>query len=354
MPKKRSISRKDWAAGTLRENFTAAESSWQEGELFFRGRVVEVHKGFAFVSSESVKRCIELNEVWLGTVPGRFLLGRKSTRKLLAVGDLVLCEKQLQREGDLPSCSIMRVAPRHTSLSRVDPLNSAFEHVIAANIDILVIVASFVTPPLSFALIDRYLVLATMRKIQPVIVLNKLDLLLELPEVEQHEYTDRVSYYKSLGYQMLMVQADVADFRAQQDLQELQRTLIDRISVFSGHSGVGKSSLINLFSPVIPQAVEEHGALTRSGRHVTTYASLLSLQTGGFVIDTPGIKQFSLGRIVAHELGSYFPEFEDHRSGCRYRVCLHDKEPICGVKEAVSAGDICRERYLSYLALKDG
>ena len=354
MPKKRSISRKDWAADTLRENFTAEESDWQEGELFFRGRVVEVHKGFAFVSSEHVIRSIDLNTVWLGTVPGRFLLGRKSTRKLLAVGDRVLCERQLQCEKDLPSCSIMRVAPRRTSLSRVDPFNPAFEHVIAANIDVLVIVASFVTPPLSFALIDRYLVLAAMRKIQPVIVLNKLDLLHALPEAESRGYTNRVSYYKSLGYQVLMVQADGADLRDQQDLQELQRILVDIISVFSGHSGVGKSSLINLFSPVIPQAVEEQGALTDSGRHITTYASLLSLQTGGFVIDTPGIKQFSLGRIVAHELENYFPEFKAYRGGCRYRVCLHDKEPVCGVKEAVAAGDICRERYLSYLALKDG
>ena len=342
-PARRPISRKNWAAETLREEFSVAECQWPKGDDFFCARVVEVHKGFAFVSPERQLYQIDLHDVWLGTVPRRFLLGKKSTRKLLAVGDRVCCQR-LQESEPLPRCWLVKVAPRQACLSRDDPSNSELEHVIAVNIDKLVIVSSFVTPPLSFQLIDRYLVLAALQDITPIIFLNKVDLLQEMSLAEQQRVNERIDYYRQLGYRLLVGQAN--DQSA--TLTDLPKTLATGISVFAGHSGVGKSSLINRLSPLIPQAVEQQ-RLTTGGRHVTTFASLVSLGAGGYVIDTPGIKRFLLGRVKTTELGRYFREFTD--KNCRYRSCLHEHEPQCAIKDAIAEGSIDQARYDSYLSM---
>ena len=347
MAKKRPISRKDWSAGELRENFTVPEEEWpRQTEGTFAARVVEVHKGFAFVSPEKKLHAVDLHDVWLGTIPKRFLLAKKSNRKLLAVGDRVWCEPDVHVQKDLPQCRIIRNAPRRNVLARLDPFNKALSHVIASNIDHLIITSAFTTPPLDFTLIDRYLVFAAQQDITPLLVFNKCDL---LDDTQHQAYMPRLENYRRLGYQVLVVQASVDDFRSQADLVILQKILAPGIAVFSGNSGVGKSSLVNLFSPSLPQAVAEE--LTRSGQHTTTYASLLSLQTGGYVIDTPGIKKFSLAEITPAQLGGFFVEFAAHTDKCRYRSCLHDQEPVCGVKDAVKASNICSARYASYLAL---
>lgn len=345
MSKKRPISRKDWAADELRENFVAAEAQWPQHTDAFNARVVEVHKGFAFVSPQHAST-IDLNSVWLGTIPKRFLIGKKSTRKLLAVGDQVLCMPDSNNQQELPHCRIVRAAPRRNMLARIDPLNPVRAHVIASNIDHLVVTAAFLSPPLDLVLIDRYLVFAARQNIRPLLVINKHDL---LDSSTRQQYLPHIAYYRKLGYQVLLVQANVTDFRTQPDLLTLQKILARGIAVFSGLSGVGKSSLINLFSPLIPQAVAEQ--LSRSGQHTTTYASLLSLQTGGYVIDTPGIKKFAPGEIAPAQLGNFFLEFAAYTDSCRYRSCLHDKEPICGVKTAVAAEQISNARYASYLLL---
>ncbi len=347
MSKRRPLSRKNWAADELRENFTVPEAEWpRQSESTFAARVVEVHKGFAFVSPEAKPHEIDLHDVWLGTIPKRFLLAKKSNRKLLAVGDRVWCEPDAHAQQDLPHCRILRNAPRRNVLARLDPFNKALEHVIASNIDNLVITSAFVTPPLDFTLIDRYLVFAAKQNIQPLLIFNKCDL---HDETQRQTYAPRLENYRRIGYQVLVVQATVDDFHPQDDLVALQKILAQGIAVFSGNSGVGKSSLINLFTPLIPQAVAEE--LTGSGQHTTTYASLLSLQTGGYVIDTPGIKKFAPGEIEPAQLGNFFVEFAAYTDKCRYRSCLHDKEPVCGVKDAVDTGDIYAERYASYLTL---
>ena len=300
MKRKRPISRKDWAAETLRENFSAVETDWPRANAeAFVARVVEVHKGFAFVSPEPAALAIDLHDVWLGTIPKRFLLSKKSTRKLLAVGDRVWCEPDgTQRQ--LPHCRIVRVAPRCNVLARVDPFNRALAHVIASNIDYLVITAAFVSPPPDFTLIDRYLVFAARQQISPLLVFNKCDLRATKAATD---IDARLDYYRRLGYRLLVVQATATAWQAQADLVTLQKTLAQGVAVFSGKSGVGKSSLINLFSPSMLQAVAEQ---QQGSQHTTTYASLLSLQTGGYVIDTPGIKKFAPGRIDPPQLGHFF------------------------------------------------
>lgn len=347
MAKKRPISRKDWSADELRENFTAPEDEWpQQTEDTFAARVVEVQKGFAFVSPEKKLHAIDLHDVWLGTIPKRFLLAKKSNRKLLAVGDRVWCKPDTHAQQDLPHCRIVRNAPRRNVLARLDPFNKALSHVIASNIDYLIITSAFVSPPLDFTLIDRYLIFAAQQNITPLLVFNKYDL---LNDAQHKIYMPRVETYRQLGYQVLVVQATAADFKAQSELVALQKILAQGIAVFSGNSGVGKSSLVNLFSPSLPQTVADE--LTHSSQHTTTYASLLSLQTGGYVIDTPGIKKFPLEEIEPAQLGNFFVEFAAHTAKCRYRSCLHHQEPVCGIKEAVETGNICAERYASYLTL---
>ena len=331
----------------MRENFTAPENEWpRDNQDAFAARVVEVHKGFVFVSPEKTWHTIDLHDVWLGTIPKRFLLAKKANRKLLAVGDRVCCEPDVHTQQDLPHCRIVRNAPRRNVLARLDPFNKALSHVIASNIDHLIITSAFVSPPLDCRLLDRYLVFAALHEITPLLVFNKYDL---LDETQRDTYMQKVANYRQLGYQVLVVQANIENFKAQDDLVVLQKILAQGIAVFSGNSGVGKSSLVNLFAPIMPQAVAEE--LTRSGQHTTTYASLLSLQTGGYVIDTPGIKKFALSEIEPAQLGSFFVEFAAYSDKCRYRSCLHDQEPVCGVKDAVKAGDISADRYASYHAL---
>ena len=346
MPIKRPISRKDWSADSLREELTAEESEWQVHANRFVARVVETHKGYLYVSPEPEPYQIDIKDVWLATIPKRFFLAAKSSRKLLAVGDRVLCEKSGDKYEhiDLPTCRVFRVAPRRNRISRIDATNPNLLHTIASNVDNLLIVISVDSPPPNFALVDRYLVLAEHQDITATLICNKTDL---FTPTLQTEINECLEYYRSLSYPVLIVQADSQDHLQQQDMQALQRILATGISVFTGQSGVGKSSLVNLFSPAIMQSISERG----SGQHTTTYATLLSLQTGGFIVDTPGVRRFALEKISDYKLSNYFREFDTYQADCRYRICSHVNEPVCGVKAAVDAGLISAARYNSYLSI---
>ena len=344
--KKRPISRKNWSADSLREELTADERNWEVHAGRFVARVVEAHKGYLYVSPEPQPYQIAIKDVWLATIPKRFFLAAKSSRKLLAVGDRVLCEESGDKYEhiDLPTCRVIRMTPRRNRISRLDATNSNLLHTIASNVDNLLIVISVDSPPPNFALVDRYLVLAAQQNISATLICNKTDL---LTPALQTEITKRLNYYRALSYPVLTVQAHCQDSLQHQDLQTLQSILASGISVFTGQSGVGKSSLVNLFSPAIMQSISERG----SGQHTTTYATLLSLQTGGYIVDTPGVRRFALEKLAPHKLSSCFREFEAYQLDCRYRICLHVNEPICGVKAAVETGLISAARYNSYLTI---
>ncbi|MDE3269851.1 MAG: ribosome small subunit-dependent GTPase A [Pseudomonadota bacterium] len=349
MPTKRPISRKNWSADTLREELVADESTWAVHANNFVARVVEAHKGYLYVSPEPEPYQIDIKDVWLATIPKRFFLAMKSSRKLLAVGDRVLCEESGDKyeQIDLPTCRVFRVAPRRNRISRLDATNPNLLHTIASNVDNLLIVISVAEPTPNFALVDRYLVLAAQQGIRATIVCNKSDLL--TPNLRA-AITKRLDYYRALSYPVLLVQANCQQSLQQHDFQALQAILAAGIAVFTGQSGVGKSSLVNLFSPALMQSISERG----SGQHTTTYATLLSLQAGGFIVDTPGVRRFALEKIADHKLGNCFREFDSYQSACRYRVCLHVNEPVCGVKTAVADGLISEARYNSYLTILRG
>jgi ribosome biogenesis GTPase len=225
------------------------------------------------------------------------------------------------------------------------------DHVLASNVQSLIIVSSYLAPRVKWGLIDRYLVLAELQNIEPIIILNKLDLLNEAA-AEHPDFVrqchERTQYYRDLGYEVYSLQANAKKARSHAEIKRLMAKLSNRISMFSGHSGVGKSSLVNLLSPDIVQDVEPDSDIFYKGRHTTSYASFLGLGIGGYVIDTPGIRSFVIDRYGPIELSYGFREIRPFAEKCKFRECRHIDEPACAVLEAVESGVIVNWRYQHY------
>lgn len=337
--------------------FEQAEDKWviDRESGFFKARVVEVHKRYAFISPEQTLGQVSTKEVWLATVVKKYLTHGRNQRNFIAVGDRVLVRPATPKEddsgSDIPRAIILNVAPRHSKLSRVDPVTKDREHILACNIDQLVMVASYLHPKIKWGLIDRYLVLATEQKLPAVLIFNKRDLLDAKASSEfRAECCRQQELYRSLGYQVLSI-STLPEHRQDVEIKKLFDILRGKISIFSGHSGVGKSSIINLFKPEIVQEVEKDPNIFYKGRHTTTYASFIGLGIGGYVVDTPGIRSFVLQQQGAINLSHYFVEFRPIAARCKFRECRHVDEPGCAVLEAVESGAISKVRYRSYLSL---
>ena len=256
-------------------------------------------------------------------------------RNIVTTGDRVWVRPVPGDEG-----FIERVEPRHGLLTRA---SRGREHVIVANVDQAIIVIALKEPDLKPHLIDRYLASAEQGGIRPVICLNKADL------VDPAEHQPTVGFYSQLGIPTLLTSATTG-----QGLDRLRRLLVGRQSVFSGQSGVGKSSLLNAIQPGLGLAVRTVSETTQKGRHTTTTAQLLELDFGGWVVDTPGIRQFDLWDVLAEEVEGFFAEFRPYVPLCGYPDCTHTHEDRCAVKDAVARRQISERRYLSYLGMFDG
>jgi ribosome biogenesis GTPase len=256
-------------------------------------------------------------------------------RNIVATGDRVWFLPTGPGEG-----VIERVEPRHGLLTRA---SRGREHVIVANVDQVVIVVSLVEPELKPHLIDRYLTSAEQGGIAPVVCLNKADL------VDPADYQPLLGLYSQLGIPTLLTSA-----ASGMGIERLRRLLRDRETVFSGQSGVGKSSLLNALQPGLELHVREISESTQKGRHTTTTAELLRLDFGGWVVDTPGIRQFQLWDILPEEVEGFFPEFRPFVPLCAYPDCSHTHEDRCAIKDAVARRQISDRRYTSYLGLFTG
>ena len=339
-------------------NFILEEEKWSNSSENFRARVVEVHKRYVFVSVEPEIGAIDTADVWLGRVARKYLTEDRVERNFVAVGDRVLCRPALdtekETETDIPQCIVLHLSPRSTRISRVDPGSAEREHVLATNVDQMLIVSSYFSPRVKWGLIDRYLVLAEVEGVKPVLILNKVDLLEDKnethPEVAQ-DFREKTDYYQDLGYTTVVIQASDPD---EDSVKNLKKILKDKISLFSGHSGVGKSSVINLFDPEIVQEVEENSDIFYKGRHTTTFASFIKLGIGGYVIDTPGIRSFVIQSLDPPTLSFGFRDFREYIGKCEFRACRHMDEPGCRIAKAVSEGNIPEWRYRNYVGILSG
>jgi ribosome biogenesis GTPase / thiamine phosphate phosphatase len=270
---------------------------------------------------------------------GRLKISGSKATNPIAVGDEV---SYYLEEGSRKGI-ITEILDRRNYIIRKATKLSRQTHVIAANIDQAVIIATLAYPRTSTGFIDRFLVTCEAYTIPAAIVFNKYDLLKTNPDAIS--YLDELSaLYEAAGYPCIRVSA--VD---KTNINQFDRLLKNRISLLAGHSGVGKSALVNVIEPRLNLKVQTISTAHKKGRHTTTFAEMFPLRNGGMIIDTPGIKEFGLVDFEAWELCHYFPEMRHYFNKCRYDNCTHYNEPGCRVKEAVEKGRISLSRYENYL-----
>ncbi|MEC7500436.1 MAG: ribosome small subunit-dependent GTPase A [Planctomycetota bacterium] len=289
------------------------------------GRVLEVRGLISVVQTSEGKRYDCAVRRLLKTL-------QTDQRHVVAVGD----EVQFKPDGD--EGLIERIEPRRGVLART---SRDRQHVLVANVEKMVIVASAAEPDLKPHLIDRFLVAAEQAQIIPVICINKIDL------VDPGSLQPLIGVYAQLGYEVLQVSAT-----AGLNLPRLRSALRDRATVVVGQSGVGKSSLLNAIEPDLGLRVGAVSRETRKGRHTTTTARLIPLSMGGFIVDTPGIRQFALWDVAPQEVAGLFRDIRPLVSYCRFPDCTHTHEADCAVKDSVGDGRLDARRYESYCHMR--
>ena len=286
----------------------------------------------------------EEGEVYSCRIKGKFRLeGIKSTNPV-AVGDHV--EFDIETKGDETVGVITAIADRRNYIVRRSVKLSKQTHIIASNIDLAFLLVT-VNNPITFpAFIDRFLVTAEAYDIQAVLIFNKID---TYKEEEMYELEALKALYEDIGYTCLKISAKQGD-----GVEQVRELMKGKVSMFSGHSGVGKSTLINTLEPGLELRTSEISVQHQQGQHTTTFAEMFDLSFGARIIDTPGIRGFGVVEMDKEEIGDYFPEFFRLKEQCKFNNCLHLEEPKCAVKAALEADELSWSRYRSYLQLLEG
>lgn len=302
-------------------------------ENFPKGRVISVESDGAIIFEESTQTAYSC------AVKGSLKYEVTKEKNLLTIGDFVHFEKHGTNQGH-----VLQIIPRISTLYRADNFHRRKMQLIAANIDQVFITVSCVQPSLKTSLIDRYLIAAIRGGMKPIILITKIDLI-EKDEESYQMILDVINIYRTLGYEIYPVSTVTKS-----GLDEIRKAMVGKASVFSGQSGVGKTSLINLITgnQFRTQEIIEK---TMKGSHTTTKSHLVPLECGGFCIDTPGIRSFGMWDLKKDEIQKYFPEIEQKRKDCKYGNCTHQNEPGCAVVRAVEKDKIALFRYESYLNL---
>ena len=285
----------------------------------------------------------ETGIVWNARIKGKLKIDNEiSSTNPVAVGDQVVFEVE---DETTHTATIKGVISRHNYIVRVSPHNKNQKHIIAANLDLALVLATIASPRTSTGFIDRFLVTAEAYHIPAVIVINKIDLLNAKQKAQLNEWED---IYGNAGYPVLPLTA-LDDL----SLDGLRSLLAGKMTLFSGHSGVGKSTLINQLIPELKIKTTEVSDWSGKGQHTTTFAEMHDLPGGGAIIDTPGLKEFGLIDIEKEELAHYFPEMRARMKECKFNNCLHINEPGCAIKMAVNEGVISVDRYANYMTIMD-
>jgi ribosome biogenesis GTPase len=260
----------------------------------------------------------------------------------IAVGDLVEMEHENENEN---TTTITEIYDRKNYIARVSPHNKNQHHIVASNLDQSILFATIVQPKTSTGFLDRFLVSCEAYHVPAIIVFNKADVYRK-KDMERFEQVREV--YEQVGYKVVL-----ASVMNNQGIDEVKELLHNKTTLLSGHSGVGKSSLINAIFPELKLRTKEVSNWSGKGMHTTTFAEMFDLPGGGKVIDTPGVREFGLVDIAKVELSHYFPEMRRRLNDCQFNNCMHINEPGCAVKDALNNGEIDEDRFVSYLSILD-
>jgi ribosome biogenesis GTPase len=286
----------------------------------------------------------QLGKTYQCRIKGKFRLqGIKSTNPI-AVGDFV--DFDLDTKSDEETGVIKKIHDRDNYIVRKSVNLSKQTHIIASNIDTVFLLVTIDNPPTFTSFIDRFLVTAEAYAIKTVILFNKID-------VYSQETLDEVRYlahiYREIGYECIGISAHTG-----KNLDQVKDLMRGKVSMFTGHSGVGKSTLVNAIEPDLDLKTKAISSQHMQGQHTTTFAEMFDLSFDAKIIDTPGIKGFGVVDMEKEEVGDYFPEFFALKQDCKFNNCLHLEEPKCAVKDALEKDEIAASRYRSYLQILNG
>ncbi len=284
----------------------------------------------------------EDGELFECKIKGKFRIKDIKSTNPVAVGDRVQFSVQSTSEEKNVGL-ITSISERKNYIIRRSQNLSKQSHIIAANIDQAVLVVTLYFPVTTTTFIDRYLASAEAYRIPVLIVFNKTDRLNQEQLIERNSL---INVYTKIGYQCISTSA-----KTLYGLDNLKEAIKNKINVFNGHSGVGKSTLINIIEPGLKLKTMDISDVHNSGKHTTTFSTLYKINLGGYIIDTPGIKAFGMLEMEPWEISHYFPEIFKISALCQYNNCSHTHEPGCAVKVAVEKNEIARSRFISYLGL---
>ncbi|AWH85013.1 ribosome small subunit-dependent GTPase A [Flavobacterium album] len=286
----------------------------------------------------------EEGEVYECRIKGKFRIkGIKSTNPV-AVGDIV--DFDLDETSDATTGVIINIHERKNYIVRKSVNLSKQVHIIASNIDKVFLLVTINNPPTTTSFIDRFLVTAEAYGIEAVLVFNKID---TFDDAMLDEQLFLQFVYDRIGYKCLRVSST-----QNKGIDKLKEEMTGNVSMFSGHSGVGKSTLVNALQPSLNLKTKQISEQHSQGQHTTTFAEMFDLDFGAKIIDTPGIRGFGIVDMEKEEIGDYFPEFFALKDQCKFNNCLHKEEPYCAVKDALENDEIAWSRYRSYLQMLEG
>lgn len=300
--------------------------------LTMRGKVIKSTGSWYIVLDEE-------GHQWECRLRGKIRLDGLRSTNPVAVGDNVVFEQEPGKD----TAVIKSIETRNNLIVRKSVNLSKASHIIAANVDLAIVVATIAQPRTSTGFIDRFLVTAEAYHIPTALIFNKCDL---YTEDQIGDMCVLMEYYQSIGYTTFGVSAKTGF-----QIEELRDLMRGKICLFLGHSGVGKSALVNALDPSLNVRIGEISDVHEKGKHTTTFAEMHHLDFGAWIVDTPGIKEFALYDLEKETLAQRFPEMRELMSECRFNNCTHMHEPGCAVKQALENGDIADWRYVNYLRM---